>query len=54
MPVVLGGIIPEADHADLKVAGVARIYTPKDYKLAEIMGDIADLVLSDQSPHSAA
>jgi ethylmalonyl-CoA mutase len=44
-PVIVGGIIPEADQARLVAAGVARVYTPKDYRLAEIMADIADLVL---------
>ncbi|HEY4332158.1 MAG TPA: protein meaA [Ilumatobacteraceae bacterium] len=42
-PVVLGGIIPEQDRAWLEAAGVARIYTPKDYELARIMDDIAHL-----------
>jgi (2R)-ethylmalonyl-CoA mutase len=40
-PVVVGGIIPDADRAKLEAAGVARVYTPKDYKLAAIMHDIA-------------
>ncbi|MDQ1466994.1 MAG: ethylmalonyl-CoA mutase [Actinomycetota bacterium] len=44
-PVIVGGIIPEADQARLVAAGAARVYTPKDYRLAEIMDDIADLVL---------
>ncbi len=42
-PLVLGGIIPEQDRAGLEAIGVARIYTPKDYELARIMRDIADL-----------
>jgi (2R)-ethylmalonyl-CoA mutase len=42
-PVVVGGIIPEADHADLFAAGVARIYTPKDFRITEIVADLADL-----------
>jgi (2R)-ethylmalonyl-CoA mutase len=42
-PVVVGGIIPESDQARLLAAGVARVYTPKDYRLAQIMGDLADL-----------
>jgi ethylmalonyl-CoA mutase len=45
VPVIVGGIIPEADQARLLAEGVARVYTPKDYRLADIMGDIADLVL---------
>lgn len=42
-PVVVGGIIPEADRARLIDAGVARVYTPKDFELATIMNDIVDL-----------
>ncbi|MEX2627281.1 MAG: protein meaA [Ilumatobacteraceae bacterium] len=42
-PVVVGGIIPTADQARLRAAGVAAIYTPKDFDLARIMRDIADL-----------
>jgi ethylmalonyl-CoA mutase len=42
-PVVVGGIIPEEDRAVLTAAGVAAIYTPKDFELARIMGDIVDL-----------
>ncbi len=43
-PVVAGGIIPEADHQPLKDAGVAAIYTPKDYDLTQIMRDMAELI----------
>jgi (2R)-ethylmalonyl-CoA mutase len=43
-PVVVGGIIPEADVEPLKAAGVAGVYTPKDFDLTKIMGDIVDLV----------
>jgi len=42
-PVVVGGIIPEADQPRLLAAGVTRVYTPKDYQLAEIMADIVDI-----------
>jgi len=44
VPVVVGGIIPEADALILKQMGVARIYTPKDFKITEIMGDVVRLV----------
>jgi (2R)-ethylmalonyl-CoA mutase len=44
-PVVVGGIIPDADQARLEELGVARVYTPKDYRLARIMDDIAELAL---------
>ena len=43
-PVVVGGIIPEADVPALKEAGVAAVYTPKDYDLTGIMRDIVALV----------
>ena len=44
-PVVVGGIIPDADRRKLLDEGVAHVFTPKDYKLAEIMSDIADLAI---------
>jgi (2R)-ethylmalonyl-CoA mutase len=45
-PVVVGGIIPDADQDRLVAAGVARVYTPKDYRIAHIIADIADLALA--------
>jgi len=44
IPVVAGGIIPPEDALILKQMGVARIYTPKDFKITEIMGDVVKLV----------
>jgi len=44
IPVVAGGIIPEADALILKQMGVARIYTPKDFRITQIMGDVVRLV----------
>ena len=44
MPLVVGGIIPPEDELVLKQVGVARVYTPKDYKLNEIMDDVVKLV----------
>jgi (2R)-ethylmalonyl-CoA mutase len=44
VPVVVGGIIPEADARELLELGVARVYTPKDFELTRIMGDIVELV----------
>jgi ethylmalonyl-CoA mutase len=43
-PIVVGGIIPEADAGPLKEAGVAAVYTPKDFDLTRIMRDIVALV----------
>ncbi len=43
-PVVVGGIIPEADQPGLLAAGVARVYTPKDFRVSEIVAELAELV----------
>jgi ethylmalonyl-CoA mutase len=43
-PVVIGGIIPAADAAKLRDAGVAGVYTPKDFDVNRIMSEIVDLV----------
>jgi (2R)-ethylmalonyl-CoA mutase len=43
-PVVVGGIIPDADRPTLLAAGVAAVYTPKDYSISKIMNDIVDIV----------
>ena len=44
IPVIVGGIIPPEDAAALKAIGVAAVYTPKDYRINEIMADIVELV----------
>lgn len=44
VPVVVGGIIPDQDRVLLLAAGVAAVYTPKDYAIAQIMSDIVDIV----------
>ncbi len=46
IPVVVGGIIPEADAMRLRAMGVTRVYTPKDFELNKIMFDIVGLVAS--------
>jgi len=53
-PVVVGGIIPAADVAALKQAGVAAVYTPKDFDLTQIMRDIVALVAETNGVASAA
>ena len=45
-PVVVGGIIPEEDRQPLLAAGVAAVYTPKDFELVRIMGEIVDLAVA--------
>jgi ethylmalonyl-CoA mutase len=44
VPVVVGGIIPVADAQRLREAGVAGVYTPKDFDVNKIMGEIVELV----------
>jgi ethylmalonyl-CoA mutase len=52
VPVVVGGIMPPEDEAALKRAGVARVYTPKDYDLTAIIRDIVELIAA--APRLAA
>jgi methylmalonyl-CoA mutase cobalamin-binding domain/chain len=49
--VVVGGIIPSADESRLAEAGVARVYTPKDFRIVDIVSDLADLAI-DHRRHS--
>ncbi len=44
VPVVVGGIIPPEDAELMRSRGVAAVYTPKDFQISDIMGDIVDLV----------
>ena len=44
IPVVVGGIIPPEDEQALLQFGVRKIYTPKDFKITEIMGDIVGIL----------
>jgi len=44
VPVVVGGIIPPQDASVLKSAGVAQVYTPKDFELNRIMSDLVRIV----------
>jgi (2R)-ethylmalonyl-CoA mutase len=44
VPVVVGGIIPPEDAEVLIAKGVARVFTPKDFELTEIMDQIVDLI----------
>jgi ethylmalonyl-CoA mutase len=54
VPVVVGGIIPPADEQWLLDAGVARVYTPKDFEITRIMSDIVELVAEHHSAAAAA
>ena len=44
VPVIAGGIIPPEDAEALKAAGVAAVYTPKDYNLTQIVGDLVAIL----------
>jgi (2R)-ethylmalonyl-CoA mutase len=52
-PIVVGGIIPDADRAQLEAMGVAKVYTPKDFRLADIMADLAELAAAARGKSQA-
>jgi (2R)-ethylmalonyl-CoA mutase len=54
IPVVVGGIIPDADVAPLREAGVAAVYTPKDFELTRILRDVVGLVAERNGIRAAA
>jgi len=51
LPLIVGGIIPDADAERLRALGVAAVYTPKDFELNRIMADI--VTLADPDPMAA-
>jgi (2R)-ethylmalonyl-CoA mutase len=44
VPVVVGGIIPDDDAVVLRETGVARVFTPKDFALTNIMDELVTVV----------
>jgi ethylmalonyl-CoA mutase len=44
VPVVVGGIVPPEDAAILRQRGVARVFTPKDYEMTQIMDEIVTVI----------
>ncbi|MFI7520887.1 protein meaA [Micromonospora globbae] len=44
LPVVVGGIIPAGDAAQLRDAGVARVFTPKDFALTGIVDELVTVI----------
>ncbi|HEY0815964.1 MAG TPA: protein meaA [Pseudonocardia sp.] len=44
VPVIVGGIIPPQDAAALRERGVAAVFTPKDYRLTDMLDEIVTLV----------
>ncbi|MGW0394939.1 protein meaA [Streptomyces sp. NPDC003042] len=51
IPVIVGGIIPNADAVTLKAAGVAAVFTPKDFGITEIIGRIVDEIRKANKLH---
>jgi (2R)-ethylmalonyl-CoA mutase len=54
VPVVVGGIIPERDVAPLKEAGIAAVYTPKDFDLTRVMREVLALVGREGNRNAAS
>jgi (2R)-ethylmalonyl-CoA mutase len=54
IPVVAGGIIPDADAKTLRAAGVAAVFTPKDFELTRILRGIVSIVADRHGVRSAA
>jgi (2R)-ethylmalonyl-CoA mutase len=48
VPVVVGGIIPDADHEALRAMGVTRVFTPADFDLGVIVADLAEVALANR------
>jgi (2R)-ethylmalonyl-CoA mutase len=44
VPVIVGGIIPDADAKWLSQQGIAAVFTPKDFGITEIMRRIVDVI----------
>jgi len=51
VPVIVGGIIPEADERKLLSLGAAAVFTPKDYGLTEMMAKIVDQIRISRGLH---
>ncbi len=45
VPIVVGGIIPERDRDALLAKGIARIFTPKDYRLDQVLSEVAKIIV---------
>ena len=45
VPVVVGGIIPPADAEVLRAGGVARVFTPKDFAMSDVLAQVVDAII---------
>ena len=53
IPVVLGGIVPDADVDTLRDLGVRAVFTPKDFDLLSVMDRILDVIGAPASETAA-
>ena len=54
VPLIVGGIIPPADAERLRAAGVAAVYTPKDFEINAMLGAIVSEIEKRFDPDRAA
>ena len=54
VPLIVGGIIPPADAERLRAAGVAAVYTPKDFEINAMLGAIVSEIEKRFDPDQAA
>jgi ethylmalonyl-CoA mutase len=45
VPVVVGGIVPDADAERLRAAGVARVFTPKHFEITDVLDQVVDAIV---------
>ena len=45
VPVVVGGIVPDTDAERLRAAGVARVFTPKDFEITDVLDQVVDAIV---------
>jgi len=48
-PVIVGGIIPEDDRDRLLAFGVAAVFTPKDFEISQMIGEVASLAIAHRT-----
>jgi (2R)-ethylmalonyl-CoA mutase len=49
VPVVVGGIVPADDAARLRAGGVARVFTPKDFEITNVLDQVVDAIVDARS-----
>ena len=53
VPVVLGGIVPEADVESLRALGVKAVFTPKDFDVMDVMDRVLDVIGAPRAASTA-